>query len=186
LICLARLARQKGLDVLLQALPAVRAAVGPVTLTICGEGPEGPELAALADRLGVADAVYFPGVVEDVAPRLALAEVFVLPSRYEGMPFALLEAMAAGLPVVASAVPGNTNVVRDGLDGLLVPPEDPAALAAAITRLLREPDLAARLGPAARGRAATEFGVKAMVDRTLEVYWEALRAELRREHAGCI
>jgi len=183
LICLARLVRQKGLDVLLRALPVLQAVLGPVALTILGEGPEQPHLAALAVELGVADAVCFGGTVGDVRPHLAAADVFVLPSRFEGLPLALLEAMATGLPVVVSAVSGNTDAVRDGVDGLLVPPEDPAALAAAVAHVLREPELAARLGTAARLRVASHFAVETMVDRTLRVYRETLRTGMRCVHA---
>jgi glycosyltransferase involved in cell wall biosynthesis len=179
IVCLARLVRQKGLDVLLEALPTIRAAVGPIVVTICGEGPEGPTLAALAERLGVGGEVCFAGAVEDVVPHLAPAELFVLPSRYEGMPFALLEAMAAGLPVVATAVPGNAFIVRDCVDGLLVPPEDPDALAAAIVRVLREPGLAIRLGAAARLRVASDFDAERMVDRTLTAYRDTLGLDPR-------
>ncbi|MBI4572080.1 MAG: glycosyltransferase family 4 protein [candidate division NC10 bacterium] len=182
LICLARLVRQKGLDVLLRALPVLQAAVGPVALTLLGEGPEQSRLAALAVELGVADAVCFAGTVGDVRPHLAAADVFVLPSRFEGLPLALLEAMGAGLPVVATAVSGNTDAVRDGVDGLLVPPEDPAALAAAVACVLRDPDLATRLATTARLRVASHFGVETMVDRTLQVYRETLHTGMRCVH----
>ncbi len=179
LLSVARLAEQKGLDVLLRALPAVRAVIGPVTLTLLGEGPERSRLGTLAAELGLAEVVSFQGVVRDVRPFLAAAHAFVLPSRYEGIPLALLEAMAAGLPVVATAVDGNTDLIRDGVDGLLVPRDDPVALAQALVRILRDPDLAKRLGEEARRRARAGYTAEAMVERTLRVYREALAMPVR-------
>ncbi len=176
IVCVARLAEQKGHDVLLRALPAIRDAAGPFVLTLLGDGPERASLQKLASELGIADAVRFGGVVPDVRPYLAEAAAFVLPSRYEGMPLALLEAMAAGVPVVASAVSGVREVVRDGVDGLLVPPDDTQALAAGIARVLTDPALAVRLAAAAQSSVAGRYSVEAMVNQTLEVYRCALQA----------
>src|SRR5262249_56746103 len=100
-------------------------------LVIVGDGPLRESLAGQARTLGVEDSVRFEGTVADVRPVLAAMDVFVLPSRAEGMSNALLEAMAAGRPVVATAVGGNTEVVTDGETGLLVPPANPAAIARA-------------------------------------------------------
>ena len=183
LVCVARLAQQKGHDILLRALPAVRAAAGPIALTLLGDGPERAALQSLAAALGVAETVRFGGVVPDVAPYLAGAAAFVLPSRYEGMPLALLEAMAAGVPVVASAVPGNRQVVRDGVDGLLVPPEDPQALAAGIVRVLTDRDMAARLAATARISVANRYSVGTMANRTLGVYRSVLTAGASSAHS---
>lgn len=174
LLCVARLAEQKGLDVLLRALPAVRTAAGPVGLTLLGEGPEEGRLRDLAATLGIADAVQFGGLVTDVLPHLAGADVFVLPSRFEGMPHALLEAMAAGLPIVATAVGANADFLEDSVNGLLVAPDDAAALAAAVARLLGDPPLAARLGAAARQAAVGRYSVESMLEQILAVYWQAL------------
>jgi glycosyltransferase involved in cell wall biosynthesis len=175
-LSVARLVPQKGLDVLLKALPVVREAMGDVTLTLLGEGPERARLGLLAEELGVADGVRFGGVVTDVAPYFSVADVFVLPSRFEGLPLALLEAMAAGLPVVATAVDGNVDVVRNGMDGLVVPPDDPVALASALIEVLSKPDLALRLGAAARRRVAELYDVESMTNRTCEVYQRVLEA----------
>ena len=180
LLCVARLTTQKGQDVLLRALPAVRAAAGPVVLTLLGDGPERASLQSLAATLGIAEAVRFEGTVADVGPYLAEASVFVLPSRYEGMPLALLEAMAAGVPVVASAVPGNREVVRDGVNGVLVSPEDPEALAAGLTTILTDRGMAARLAATARINVADRYSVATMADRTLGVYRSVLEAGARR------
>jgi glycosyltransferase involved in cell wall biosynthesis len=181
LLCVARLAEQKGLDVLLRALPAVRAATGAVALTLLGDGPDRSRLQVLAADLGLAEVASFRGVVQDVRPFLAAAHAFVLPSRYEGIPLAILEAMAAGLPVVATAVEGNADLIRNGVDGLLVPRDDPAALAEALVRVLQDAELARRLGAEARRRAAAHYTVEAMVERTLRIYREVLAAPRARE-----
>src|SRR6185295_18528307 len=128
-----------------------------------------------AERLGVADRVQLLGDRSDVPDVLAALDVFVLPSRTEGMSNALLEAMAAGLPVVATAVGGNPEVVAPDGSGLLVPPDDPEAMAAAVARLLAAPAEAARLGAAARRRVEESFGARAMV-RRLEAVYTALLA----------
>jgi glycosyltransferase involved in cell wall biosynthesis len=179
LLCVARLVEQKGQDILLRALPAVRAAAGPIVLTLLGDGPERARLQSLAASLGIAEAVRFGGVVPDVAPYLAEATVFVLPSRYEGMPLALLEAMAAGVPVVASAVPGNRDVVQDGTDGILVPPGDPDALARGLVKILTNREMAARLAVAARVSVAARYSVESMAERTLGVYRSVLGVAAR-------
>ncbi len=180
LLSVARLTEQKGLDVLLRALPAVRAATGPVALTLLGEGPERSYLGTLAAELGLMEVVSFQGVVQDVRPFLAAAHAFVLPSRFEGIPLALLEAMAAGLPVVASAVDGNVDVIHDGIDGLLVPPNDPMALADSLCRVLRDPGLANRLGDAARQRISSCYSAEIMTNRTCEIYRQLLQASPTR------
>jgi glycosyltransferase involved in cell wall biosynthesis len=173
-LCVGRLTRQKGQDVLLRALPMLRQAVGPVTVTLLGEGPERERLAALATELKVADAVRFVGIAKDVRPHLAAADAFVLPSRFEGLPFALLEAMAAGVPAVATAVDGSADVIRDGANGLLVPPEDPAALARALARVLVDSQFADRLSVAGRQTVAQQYSVDTVAERTLEIYRQAL------------
>ena len=181
LLCAARLVPQKGIDVLLHAVSMVRATLAGVTLAVLGDGPERQALASLAERLGLGSAVEFRGAVKDVAPYLAQAGIFVLPSRFEGFPLALLEAISAGLPVVATEVDGNVDIVRNGVDGLLVPPDDPSALANALLRLLHEPGLATQLGDAARLRAASCFDVDRMVERTVDVFRHALRRDLSGE-----
>ena len=112
---------------------------------------------------------------ELVRSRLAGAALFVLPSHEEGQPIAILEAMAAGLPVVVTAIGANPDVVRDGVDGVLVPPRDPARLAEALARLVGDPDLRARLGASGRERARACFDRPVLRDRLLEEYAAALR-----------
>ena len=170
LLAVSRLTAQKGLDVALQALAAVRRDHPNAVLVVLGEGPEREPLTALAAKLGIGDAVYLPGRVGDVAGWYRRAELLVHPARWEGFGLALLEAMLAGLPVVASRVSSIPEIVVDGVTGLLVPPDDPQALAAAVDLTLREPG---DLGAAGRRRAHEEFSVDRMVDRTRAVYRES-------------
>jgi GalNAc-alpha-(1->4)-GalNAc-alpha-(1->3)-diNAcBac-PP-undecaprenol alpha-1,4-N-acetyl-D-galactosaminyltransferase len=150
----ARLHRQKGQDVLLDAFAAFAPYHPQVRLVVAGEGGARESLEARARALGIADRVDMPGAVADVAGLYGQGPVFVLPSRHEGTPNALLEAMAHGLACAASACsPGVAASLRDGQEGLLVPPEDAVALAAALRRLFEDPDLRARLAVAAHARA---------------------------------
>ncbi|HWP35157.1 MAG TPA: glycosyltransferase [Thermodesulfobacteriota bacterium] len=169
----------KGHADLLEAVARLAPAVPDLTALICGRPLVLEPLAARAAALGIADRVRFLGYRDDVPALLAVMDVFVLPSLSEGLSLALLEAMAAGLPVVATAVGGNPEVVRDGESGFLVPPRDPGALAERIGRLLRDRALARRLGLAAARRVRQEFSLDAMVQR-----YEALYARhlARRPH----
>lgn len=136
LLAAGRLTRQKGFDVLLDALPAVLACFPDARLTLLGEGPLAAELMAQAHRLGIADAVHFLGFQDNPWRFLKHADLFVFPSRYEGAPNILLEALALGTPVVASDCPGAIREVRDCHGGIvLVTPEDPSALAHSILSL---------------------------------------------------
>ena len=159
-LSIARLARQKGVDVAIRALRDLPDA----TLVVLGEGPERQSLEALARELGLAGRVYLPGRVPDVAAWLRRASVYVQPSRWEGFGLGVLEAMLAELPVVASNVSSLPEIVVDGETGLLVPPDDPAALAAAVRAA------APAHGEAGRERARREFSVARMADRTAELY----------------
>ena len=143
------------------------------TVVVVGDGPLREELAREAARLGIAPHVQLLGDLADVRFALEALDVFVLPSRTEGMSNALLEAMAMGLPVVATAVGGTPEVIGDGQTGLLVATDDPSAIAAAITRLLDDPATAARLGAAARQTVEEKFGAKSMV-RQLEAVYAAV------------
>ena len=165
---------QKGVDVAVRALAEVRREHADAVLVVLGEGDEREALARLAGELGVADALFLPGRGGDVAEWLARAEILVHPVRWEGFGLALLEAMLAERPVVASAVSAVPEIVVDGETGLLVPPDDPAALGRAITRLLSDRGLSTAFGTAGRERARSEFSVDRMARRTLEVYERAL------------
>jgi glycosyltransferase involved in cell wall biosynthesis len=161
LLAVCRLEPQKGVDVAVRALTQVPNA----RLVVLGEGPERPRLEQLAAELAVP--VSLPGRVPDVAAWLRRADALVHPVRWEGFGLALLEAMLASLPVVASAVSSIPEIVVDGQTGVLVPPDDPDALAAAVNRVLEDPGTFGRHGYA---RARSEFSVERMVDQTLAVY----------------
>jgi glycosyltransferase involved in cell wall biosynthesis len=155
---------KKGFDVLVRAMPVVLQSHPDARCVIAGDGPEGPALRDLAARLGMERQILFPGVVpwSQVSEVLALSELFVVPSVHDqgnldGLPTVVLEAMAAGRPIVASEVAGIPLVVRDGETGLLVPERDPVALAGAICRLLAHPDLGHSFGNTARARVEQEL-----------------------------
>jgi glycosyltransferase involved in cell wall biosynthesis len=171
----ARLDPQKGLDVLLRAARAVNGA----RFVIAGAGAEGAQLESQAAALGVHERVQFLGHRADVPALLAASDAFVLPSLFEGTPLSMLEAMAAGKPVVSSAIPGTDEIVVDGETGLLVPAGDSEALADALRRVVAEPELRARLGAAARRRAETEHSAVSSTRRVAAVYDEVLR-----QHGG--
>jgi glycosyltransferase involved in cell wall biosynthesis len=163
LLAVARLTPQKGVDVAVRALPSLPA---DAVLVVLGDGPERPALQQLARELGVEERVFLPGRVPDVAAWLRRATLLVHPARWEGFGLGVLEAMLAGLPVVASRVSSLPEVVVDGETGLLVPPDDAQALAAATADALARPDL----GSMGRERALRDFSVARMADRTVAVY----------------
>ncbi len=167
-----RLAAVKNYGLLVGALAGIDGAV----LVLVGDGPMHAELESAAAAAGVSRRLRLPGHCDDVAGLLPGLDIFALPSLSEGMSNTLLEAMAAGLPVVASRVGGNGEIVRDGVDGLLFPSGDVEALRAALVRLRGDPALRAAMGESARVRASTSFGIDAMIDR-----YEALYA---RAYAG--
>jgi glycosyltransferase involved in cell wall biosynthesis len=173
LLLVGRLAPQKGIDVAIRALAEVRRNHPEAVLLVLGEGPERGALEELAHSLGVADAVVMPGRVGDVAALYRRSDLVVHPVRWEGFGLALLEAMLAERAVVASAVSSAPEIVADGATGLLVPPDDPRALAAAVSSLLGDRERAARLGRAGLDRARTEFSVERMAERTIAVYRRA-------------
>ena len=172
----ARLAPQKGHRVLFDALPAIHAAIPDVHARLVGheELSTAAELQAYALQKRVANFVTFEGFRSDIPGVMADLDVFVLPSLWEGFGLVLVEAMAAGRPVVASAVGPIPEIVVDGVTGLLVPPGDPAALAEAIVRVLRDPELASAMGRAGRARVERELRIDTMVARTEALYNELL------------
>jgi len=174
LLVAANLVQRKGVDVLLAAYAAL-ASRECTELWIAGDGPERAPLEATATRLGVADSVRFLGHRSDVPDLLEACDVFVLPSRLEGLGVAALEAMARSRPVVASAVGGLAETVVAEQTGLLAPPGDAAALATALQRLLADPALARRLGTAGAARVAEHFLATQMIDAYESLYREILR-----------
>ncbi len=137
---------------------------------VAGDGPERAALEARARRLRVAGAVEFLGYRADVEAVYAALDVMVLPSRHEGFGVAFLEAMAMGVPVVGTRVVGSVDAVEDGITGLLVPPADPAALAAAIRRLFDDPPLRRRLVEEAARRVRIDHSREGMVHRVEALY----------------
>lgn len=165
----ARLAPQKDQRTILEAVPLVLAARPDARFAIVGEGELRGELEQQARRLGVADHVLFPGARDDVPEVLASFSVFVHPSRFEGLCLAVIEAQAAGVPVVATPVGGMRETVVDGETGLVVPVGDAGALAAAVVSLLESPERARALVAEARRRVSRYSGAT-MVEATLGLY----------------
>lgn len=150
-VTVARLVPQKGIDLLIRALAQVTGCAATWSLNVVGDGPERNRLEQQVQAAGLQERVQFLGFRSDPQTFLLQAEVFVLPSRFEGMPNALLEAMASGLAVVVTdASPGPLEVVDHEVSGLVVPSDDPSALAEALNRLAADPRLRERLGKAAR------------------------------------
>lgn len=172
---LGRLVYQKDLPNFLRAAGVVRAGFPSARFVVAGEGPLGEDLRALAAELGLADAVSFPGPRWDVPEFLSALDVFVLSSVQEGMPITVLEAMAMARPIAATALPGIRETLRDGETALLVAPQDPGALAAAVGRFLGEPALGRRLGAAARAAVEDRHDGRGRVARVAEIYAEVLR-----------
>jgi glycosyltransferase involved in cell wall biosynthesis len=169
-ICVARLSPQKDLGTLL----ASARLLGEGTFWIAGSGPLQGPLEALARELGISERVLFLGARQDVPRLLRAADVFALPSLYEGMSVALLEAMAAGLPCVATSVGDADALLVETGAGLVVPTKSPPALAEALRVVLRSPELRKKMGAAGLARAAL-FTEKATFEKTSAVYEEVLR-----------
>jgi glycosyltransferase involved in cell wall biosynthesis len=166
----SRLYPVKGVDFLIRALVQVEA-----SLVIVGDGPEHAALETLAADLGVADRIHWAGHRRDVPILLPAFDLYVQPSLHEGMPNTILEAMASGLPVIATAVGGTPEAVDDGITGLFVPPRTPDALAEAITALLRDPTLRRKMGRAGQERVKGHFSLEQMVRQTQALYERLLK-----------
>ena len=177
--CSARLHKENDHATLLRAFARVSRQRAEAELLLLGRGREEARLKALARELGISSNVRFVGEQEDVAPYLQSMDVYVHPSAAAGMPVSVVEAMATGLPVVATSAGGTPEVVADGETGFLVAPGDPSALADAIARLLADPRLAEAFGRAGRARVEAHFGEKLMLQRV-----EALLDRLVERHLG--
>ena len=175
IVAVSRLHRQKGLKYLLRAVPLIREGIPAVKVVIAGGGPLASKLASAVRRLRIGESASLLGEREDAREVLAAADVFVLPSLWEGLPYVLVEAAALGKPIVASDIDGVREVVRSGETGVLVPPRDPGSLAAALILLLMDQDLAGKLGERARRDIPSAFALERMVRETEALYLEVFR-----------
>jgi glycosyltransferase involved in cell wall biosynthesis len=165
--------RVKGHDIFIKAAAFVAPLYPKVSFCIAGDVLEEDyyqELKALVQESKLSDRFHFVGGVTDMQSHLSAADIFVLPSRSEGFSNAIVEAMAASLPVIATTVGGNAEAVKDGLSGLLVPSDDPVALSAAIIRLLANPSEAKAMGEAGKALVAEKFTNEAMMKRITGAY----------------
>lgn len=175
LISVGRLVYQKAHEFLVACMPEVLKKFPNAQAWIFGEGPLRADLQSQIEQLGLSDSVKLQGKSDHIAMYLASADVFVLPSRWEGLPIALLEAMSAGLPCVATKVEGVDEALIEGEHGLFVPVEDPGALAQAILQLLGASEVRNRMGAAARRHISTFYTVDRMCDRYLELMLRCLK-----------
>ena len=166
----SRLNRMKGVNYFLDAAVLLSRSFPDVHFLVVGDGASKTELEEQACRLGLAQRIVFTGFRSDVPDLLSESAISVLPSLSEGTSNTLLESMAAGIPVVATRVGGNPEVIEDGVSGLLVPVRDPAALATAMGRLLEDEELAARLGQAGQRRVQELFSLEGSVRQTEQLY----------------
>ena len=167
----------KGQRTLVEAAPGILEAVPEARIVIVGDGELAGDLRVLAEQRGVDDRVIFTGFREDIARFLSLFRVFVMPSHQEGLGTAVLDAFALRLPVVATRAGGIPEMIRDGENGILVPPKDPDALAGAVIGLLRSPERARALGEAGLRTVREEFSVDRMVADTRALYLEVMGEE---------
>ncbi|ATY86365.1 glycosyltransferase family 1 protein [Kyrpidia spormannii] len=176
IVMVARFARPKDQSLLIRALEGLN---GEFSLSFVGDGPTRREMEALTANSSICHRITFLGARADVAELLAKAHVFVLTSNWEGFPISILEAMRAGLPVVASDVGGVCEAVVDGETGYLVPRGDEVTLRDRLKRLITNPDLRTRMGQAGRRRYEQHFTLDKMLNRTWQVYEEVLREHRR-------
>jgi glycosyltransferase involved in cell wall biosynthesis len=176
IVCVARLDYAKGVDVLLHAWgrmlrePSEWGVHLKPRLRLAGEGVCREQMERIVADLGIQDSVEFLGLRTDVVDLLQQSWGFVMPSRWEGMPNALLEAMACGLPCVATRVSGSEDIISDGINGLLVEPEQPAEMAQALRRLIEDAELAQRLGREGRETVVRNYQLTAIADQSVELY----------------
>lgn len=182
LVTLARLHPQKGMDILIRGLALLRGGRS-WTLEVCGEGPERDRLETLASQLGLSHRITFRGLVRNIEDVLDRSDIFVLPSRGEGMGVALLEAMYAGLPCIVTRVSGFVDIVTHDVNGYLVEPEDPAAVAAALDRMMEDEDLRRRLGTAGHSTICERFTLASTAHQYLALL-EALVKDASGDRRG--
>lgn len=174
LLSVGRLVYQKAHEILIACMPEVLREFPNAKVWIFGEGPLRTNLQAQVELLGLSNSVKLPGKSDHISSLLASADIFVLPSRWEGLPIALLEAMSAGLPCISTKVEGVDEVLVEGKHGLFVPIENPEMLAQAILQLLRHPEIRSKMGVAAREHISTSYTVDRMCGQYLELMLKCL------------
>jgi glycosyltransferase involved in cell wall biosynthesis len=184
IITAGRLSEEKGLDVLLEAFAQVTQKIAKVHLLILGKGPLEGVVKGLSRKLGLDSSVQLLGFRRDILPYLALSHLYVNSSLYEGLPMSLLEAMAAGLPVIASTVGGIPEVVEGNMTGILVEPGDPQSLADAMLILLKDQALVERLRQNAVKKVAEDFHISQTVKNYENLYLSLMNAGSGYERLG--
>ena len=174
IVSVGRFAPEKGHRYLIEALSMLDQQDTAWCCTLLGDGELGPELRALAAQHGLSEHVKFPGFCEDVFSVLLTADVFVLPSLHESSPNALIEAMGVGLPCIASDVGGISDLIENGENGVRIPPEDPAALAAALYWVMTQPDFVKELGRNARTTIQNKFDNTESMRKLEDIYQQFL------------
>lgn len=169
-LTVARLTKQKGLEYLLRAIPAVIRNMQDVEFTIVGEGELRGELETLAKKLGISHIVTFVGFSNNIPVVLRESDAFVLPSIEEGLPLTILEAMATGVPVLATEVGGNKEIITNNVNGVLVPPRNVSALSDQIIRLATDREFRLRIGRVAQKEVTEKFTIGKMIARVEELY----------------
>ncbi|HZU03091.1 MAG TPA: glycosyltransferase family 4 protein [Ktedonobacteraceae bacterium] len=182
-VCVSKLRYEKGIDVLLQAWRIVHEQLPQAKLILVGSGPIQGQLEQLADALGIRQSVEFAGLQNDVPAQLQRGSISVLPSRWEGMPNALLEAMASGLACIATRVSGSEDLIQHTVNGLLVESEDYVAMAKALTTLLSDLALVQQYGQAARATIEQQYALEHIIDMYRELYQKLMRHRTQKETA---
>lgn len=179
ILCVARLIPTKGVEYLLRAIHLLHSSgrLFPFHLAVAGDGPQRPMLEELTRELGLEEHVTFLGLRSDIPALLAQADLFVLPSLSEGAPLSVLEAMAAGCPVVATAAGGVTELIQNGITGYLASPGDPLSLAECLLTALTDPREAKARAERAQQLVRLAYNAEAMVQRTAELYRAVLAKE---------
>lgn len=183
---IGRLAWEKGIDIFIHAAARVLAEFPHARFVIVGEGPDREALERSIKDLSVGDRIFIIGRRDDIPSVYASLDIMVSASRQEGLPMAILEGMASGLPLIATTVGEVPTVVQDGRTGILVPPGDPAQLASAILELLRDPAKRAQMGAAGRQLIRDEFSAEGMTAAYLKVYEEAAASASHRAPHGSV
>ena len=176
---IGRLHEQKGHKYFVEAAAELVKQLPNIEIRIIGDGDCRTQLQAQVVDLGLQDVIYFMGTRRDIAAQLSQMDVFVLPSLWEGMPFVLLEAMAAGVPIVATNVDGVSEILKHEFEGVLVPPRDPHALAEAIVKVFRNKKRTREIVVNAKKKIAAEFSIEKMVQSTESVYRSLVTTRVR-------